>query len=163
MSGITPRHPLLDVDVIEYMLSVPPEAAYDWRYSRPLLRQSLDGVLIDQVRLRPDKSNFDAIFHEALRFTDMPTVRRLLLAPDAEIRAYADQERLRRDLLEVEPERYPSGAVWWALPVWRATSAELFLRGLADPAALHRLMDEAAPAAPDVRIRGVDVRSKAAA
>jgi asparagine synthase (glutamine-hydrolysing) len=163
MSGITPRHPLLDVDVIEYMLRVPPETAYDWRYSRPLLRDSLAGVLTDELRLRPEKSNFDAIFHESLLGHDMPTVRRLLLSGDAEIRAYADQERLRTDLLELAPERYPRGLVWWALPVWRATTAELFLRGLADPARLDAIMEAAAPRAPDVRIRRATVGERAAA
>ena len=43
------------------------------------------------------------------------------LTGDSEIRAYADQDRLRTDLLELAPERYPRGLVWWALPVWRAT------------------------------------------
>ena len=163
MAGITPRHPLLDVDVIDYMLTVPPETAYDWRYSRPLLRESLAGVLVDQVRVRPEKSNFDAIFHEALLGRDLATVRRLTLGADAEIRAFVDQDRLRRDLLELPPDQYPRGLVWWALPVWRVTTAELFLRGLADPVALERTMEEAAAVAPDVRIRRPTVEGMTAA
>jgi asparagine synthetase B (glutamine-hydrolysing) len=162
MSGITPRHPLLDVDVLEYMYRVPPETAYDWRFSRPLFRASLAGLLRDEVRLRPDKSSFDAVFHESLLGDDMPTIRRLLLGPDAEIRRYADQERLRSELLDLPPERYPGGVVWWALPVWRATTAECFLRALADPARLEAFIAEARPAAPDVRVRPAHPSKRAA-
>jgi hypothetical protein len=140
MSGLTPRHPLLDVDVLEYMYRVPPETAYDWRFSRPLVRRSLAGLLRDEVRLRPEKSSFDAIFHESLLGQDMPTIRRLLLAPDAEIRRYVDQERLRSDLLDLPPERFSRGLGWWALPVWRAATAECFLRSLADPERLDALI-----------------------
>jgi asparagine synthase (glutamine-hydrolysing) len=162
MSGITPRHPLLDVDVLEYMYRVPPEAAYDWRFSRPLFRASLAGLLRDEVRLRPDKSSFDAVFHESLLGNDMPTIRRLLLGPDAEIRRYVDQERLRSELLDLAPERYPGGLVWWALHVWRATTAECFLRTLADRARLDAIIAEARPAPPDVRIRPAHPSKRAA-
>jgi asparagine synthase (glutamine-hydrolysing) len=162
MSGITPRHPLLDVDVLEYMYRVPPETAYDWRFSRPLFRASLAGLLRDEVRLRPDKSSFDAVFHESLLGDDMPTIRRLLLGPDAEIRGYVDQERLRSELLDLPPERYPGGLVWWALAVWRATTAECFLRTLADPARLDALIAEARPAPPDLRIRPAHLSKRAA-
>jgi asparagine synthase (glutamine-hydrolysing) len=162
MSGITPRHPLLDVDVLEYMYRVPPETAYDWRFSRPLFRASLAGLLRDEVRVRPEKSSFDAIFHESLLGDDMPTVRRLLLSPKAEIRRYVDQERLRAELLDLPPERYPGGLVWWALPVWRATTAELFLRALVDPANLERIIAEAQPTPPDVRIRSAYPSARAA-
>jgi asparagine synthase (glutamine-hydrolysing) len=153
MSGITPRHPLLDVDVLEYMYRVPPETAYDWRFTRPLFRASLEGLLRDEIRLRPEKSSFDAIFHESLLGDDMPTIRRLVLGPDAEIRRYVDQQALRSGLLDLPPERYPGGLVWWALPVWRTTVAECFLRSLADPAQLGTLIAEARPMPADVRLR----------
>jgi len=118
---------------------------------------------VDDLRLRPHKSNFDAIFHEALLAHDAGTVRQLLLSPDSEIRAYTDQERLRRDLLELSPERYPRGLVWWALPVWRATTAELFLRRLADPGRLDALMAAAAPEPADITIQHVGPQRRAAA
>lgn len=153
MAGITARHPLLDVDVLEYMFRVPPETAYDARISRPLFRASLAGLLRDDVRMRPDKSSFDAVFHESLLGHDASTIRRLLLGDDAEIRRYVDQERLRAELLDLPPHRHPGGLVWWAVSVWRATTAECFLRSLADHAGLEKLIADARALPPELRLR----------
>jgi asparagine synthase (glutamine-hydrolysing) len=139
MEGVAVRHPLLDVDLIESVLRIDPELAFDWRHSRPLLREALDGVLPDPVRLRPGKATFDAVFHEALLGRDMPLVRRLLLDPSARVREYLDQDVLRDRLLDLPPEQYPGGVIWWALPVWRTASLECFLRGIEDPRALEEL------------------------
>jgi asparagine synthase (glutamine-hydrolysing) len=141
MAGIAPRHPLLDVDLIEYVLRLPPELAFDWRWSRPMLRQATEGILPDVARLRPDKSSFDAVFHEALSGPDLATVRRLLLGADAEIGAFVNKELLASELLDVPPERYAAGPVWWAIPVWRLTTAECFLRKQSDPDALAALIE----------------------
>ena len=78
MAGIEPRHPLVDADVVEYVLSLPPEAAWDPDRSRPLVRETTTGVLPDSVRLRPDKSSFDAVFHAGLAGPDLPVLRTLL-------------------------------------------------------------------------------------
>jgi asparagine synthase (glutamine-hydrolysing) len=126
--GLRARHPLLDVDLIELVLALPPEHAFDPRLSRPLLRESVRGLIPDRVRLRPSKSSFDALFHELLAGADLPRVRSLLLAPDAEVRAFVDPERMRADLFDAAPPSWPWALQRWALDVWRLLTAEIWLR-----------------------------------
>jgi asparagine synthase (glutamine-hydrolysing) len=155
LAGVASRHPLLDVDLLELMLRLPPELAYDWRFTRPLFREATAGLVPDAIRLRPDKSSFDAVFHEALLGHDFPLVRRLLTAPDAEIGAYVDQAELRRGLLDLDPASYPGGVVWWALPVWRLTTAELFLRAQQGRGAVERLFEREGLCEPDYELTGL--------
>ncbi len=61
MTGIEPRHPLLDADLVDLVLSLDPELAFDPQLSRPVLRAAVAGLLPDRVRLRPSKSTFDAV------------------------------------------------------------------------------------------------------
>src|SRR3954452_6942188 len=82
LAGIEMRHPIVDADVLELVLRLPPEHAWSADHSRPLLRRAMAGLLPDEVRLRRAKSNFDAIFHQALRGPDLPALRALLDAPD---------------------------------------------------------------------------------
>jgi len=127
MVGLRARHPLVDVDVVELVLGLDPELAFDSRLSRPLLRDAVHGLLPEEVRLRQGKSNFDAVFHAALAGPDLPFLREILGARDAEIGAYIDLAEVRRDLLEPEP---PTGT-WrrtWAVRLWRMVMAECWLR-----------------------------------
>jgi asparagine synthase (glutamine-hydrolysing) len=127
LAGIEPRHPLLDLDVIELALSLPPELAFDRRYNRPVLRSAMDGLVPDPVRTRPYKSRFDSVFASALR-SDLPVIARMLTAPDAEVRAYADASSIH-SLLEAPPERADAERAW-AFDLWNLTLAECWLRSV---------------------------------
>jgi asparagine synthase (glutamine-hydrolysing) len=128
MADLEVSHPLMDVDLLELVLRIPPELAYDPAISRPLLRRASGGVLPDAVRLRPGKSSFDAIFHDALAGPDLPAIRTLLGAPDAEIGAWVDLAQLRPLLVAPPPGQRGD----WALHVWRLVTAELWLRAQVD-------------------------------
>src|SRR5207248_2021003 len=52
MVGLVSRNPLVDLDVVELVLKLSPELAFDPRWSRPLLRESIVGLVPDKVRLR---------------------------------------------------------------------------------------------------------------
>ena len=125
MCGIEPRHPILDVDVIEYVLRLPPELAWDPRWSRPIIREALVGRLPDEVRCRVTKSSFDAIFHASLAGSDLPLVRELLDPDRAEVSEYVDGAALRQ-LVAAPPE--PAGLQQWAMEVWRLATVELWLK-----------------------------------
>lgn len=127
LAGLEARHPLIDIDVIELILSLPPELAFDPARSRPLLRESMGGLLPDAVRLRPTKSNFDAIFHDALTGVDLGAVHALLKRRDAEVGAYVDLQKIG-EMVEAPPQGRHA-RMWWALQVWRLVTAECFLLG----------------------------------
>lgn len=125
LAGIEPRHPLVDVDVVELVLSFPPELSYDPARSRPVLRESMSGALPDAVRLRSTKSNFDAIFHDALTGLDLAAVHALLERPDAAVGAYVELGAIRE--LIARPPAAGRARMQWALTVWRLVTAEAFL------------------------------------
>lgn len=127
LAGVEARHPLVDVDVIELMLRMPPEAAYDTRFSRPLLREALAGLIPDEVRLRPAKSNFDAVFHAEIAGRDLPVARRLL-GRDARVGAYVDLDVVEQELLAVPPPQERRPRQRWAISIWRLVTAECWLR-----------------------------------
>lgn len=141
LAGVAPRHPLIDVDVIELVLSFPPELAFDRTWSRPLLRECVAGLLPDSVRLRPEKSNFDAIFHDALTGADLDAVQALLCRSDAEVGAYVDLDQVGA-MIEAPPQAGPA-RMWWALHVWRLLTAECFLLGQTGPEAIAQRLPRA--------------------
>lgn len=125
LSGIEARHPLLDVDLIEGVLSFPPELAFARRFNRPVLREAVAGLVPDQARLRPYKSNFDPVIVAGME-ADLPLVEALLLAPGAHVGAYTDREALSAHL-GAPPA--PLGARRaWAMSLWFLATTECWLR-----------------------------------
>ena len=126
-AGLEPRHPLLDADLVDLILTTSPDLAFDPHLSRPVLRHALAGLLPDAVRLRPDKSTFDAVFQRSLTGSEAPRIRWLLTDPTAELGHYADARGVA-NLLSAEGVSASGGGRRWALLVWRLATAELFLR-----------------------------------
>lgn len=123
-TGVTPRHPLLDdVDLIQTVLELPPEAAFDPYLNRPVARRATAGVLPDDVRLRRGKIFWNEIF-DACMVHDRTAIGRLLSGPAAEVRAYVAPTAVE-DVLEGGP----SVGYGWAYALWRLATAELWLRG----------------------------------
>ncbi len=143
---LRPRHPLADVDVVEYLLRLPPELAFDPHLSRPLLREAVDGFVPDEVRLRPAKSFFDEVFHEAMCDRERPLVRRLLGGPRLELGLVARPDEVRA-AVEAVPEKFHGGRRGWAIYVWRMTTAELWLRQQAGESLEQILAGEPIPKA----------------
>ena len=128
MAGLEARHPLLDLDLVELALRLPPELAFDRRYNRPLLRHAMEGLVPDDVRLRPWKSRFDPVLVAAID-TDRRAIERLLLAPNAELRAFVDPADLAATLA-----RSPADAAGLrdrAMSAWTLAMLECWLRRIA--------------------------------
>lgn len=127
MSGLRSLHPLVDVDVVEFVLGLDPELAFDPRWSRPVFRQATAGLLPDPVRLRPSKSTFNAAFHEALVGPDLAVADALLRPGEARVEAYVDLGVARARLVDQVPP--PDQRDMWSLHLWRLLTTELWLRG----------------------------------
>jgi asparagine synthase (glutamine-hydrolysing) len=126
-AGVEPRHPLLDADLVELILMISPDLAFDPHLSRPVLRHALKGVLPDAIRLRPEKSTFDAVFQHSLTGAEAGRIRSLITDPAAELGHYADLRGVVQ-MLSTEGVSASGGVRRWALLVWRLATAELFLR-----------------------------------
>ena len=56
--GIEFRHPFFDKDIIEFLLSLPPQLKLRHGTAKVLLRKAMVGILPDLVRNRSDKGDF---------------------------------------------------------------------------------------------------------
>jgi asparagine synthase (glutamine-hydrolysing) len=130
MAGLAGRHPLIDVDLVEFALSLPPTLAIDPRLERPVLRDATEGLIPDSIRLRSQKSYFTALFHDCLAERDLPLIR-TLLTERSEVAAYVRPEVVQRELLADPPSGGRRDRSWpWS--VWRLVTAECWLRSQRD-------------------------------
>lgn len=150
-AGIEARYPLLDLDLFELLLAVPPELCSEGDLTRPLLRRAMRGRTPDAVRLRPDKSVFDDVVDDALRGPELPALHRLL-GGATEIRAFARPEAIAA-MLAHPPHPHNPAAGQWADDVLRLTAAELWLRSQSDPTLPSRLLEEGTVPMASVRRR----------
>jgi asparagine synthase (glutamine-hydrolysing) len=152
-AGLEVRMPLLDLDLVELALRQPPEATFDRRFSRPLLRASMAEALPDSVRLRPAKAWFDSLIVDCLSGADAAAVRAILTDPGAELGAFVDLNAMREELLDSDRARREDPLGWMSV-VWRLVTAELWLRAHASGAA--EIDPGAPPSRPLVQIEATD-------
>jgi asparagine synthase (glutamine-hydrolysing) len=129
-AGLRARHPLLDLDLLELVLSLPPELSFDRERDRPLLRQALRGLLPETVRMRAGKAWFDSLVIDSLAGADAGPLRALLCERGAELAAYVDMERVSSMVCDGPPPHGTARFQWMHL-TWRLLSAECWLRALA--------------------------------
>lgn len=130
MVGLEAREPMLDLELVELALRQPPVATLDTRFNRPVLRNAMEGLLPDSVRLRPHKAWFESLVVDSLCGPDWEAVRFLLADPAAEVGAYVDLSVVRRSLLDSDHLRQEAPFRWMA-QVWRLLTAEMWLRAQA--------------------------------
>jgi asparagine synthase (glutamine-hydrolysing) len=132
-AGVETRLPLLDFDLIELGLRLPPRASFDPQRNRPLLRGAMSGALPEAVRTRPQKALFDSLLIDGLAGADRQIVHRLLKDRRCELAAYVDLAKLGRALFETDRFKREQPFRWMWL-VWRLVNAECWLRAQAGTA-----------------------------
>jgi asparagine synthase (glutamine-hydrolysing) len=140
-AGLGVRHPLLDLDLVELVLSLPPGLALDPVYSRPLLRRSMEGLVPAAVLRRTDKARFESLVVRQLRGPDLPSLQ-ALLGPHAEVLAFLPAGWPRQLAAPPGDSRELPG---WADRVFRAAAAECWLQTLAEPEFPRRFRAECKP------------------
>lgn len=140
LSELDDRHPLLDLGLVELVLELPPEYAYDRHLSRPLIRDAMRGLVPDGVRLRSGKTFFTPLIYDSLFRDDLPLVRELLEAPGGELRAFVDPSTVS-SLLDAAGSGADTGA--FAIGAFRLVMAECWLRAQADRDFPQRLIETA--------------------
>ena len=130
MAGLQARHPMLDLDLVELALRQPPEQTLDPRFSRPVLREAMAGLVPDSVRLRPQKALFEGLIAGTMRGPDGAAIQAILTAPDAEVGSYVDRKRMQTSLFGTGVVR-KEDEFRWMWQVWRLLTAEVWLRSLA--------------------------------
>lgn len=127
--GIEASQPLmLDVDLVELTLRLPPDLPFSREHDRALGREAMRGIVPESIRIGLRKSNYSQFIHRTLVHDDFVALRRVLAPADAEIGAFVDLERMRRDLLERPPQAGEPGWQLWDQHVWALATTELWLR-----------------------------------
>jgi asparagine synthetase B (glutamine-hydrolysing) len=129
MGGVELRHPLLDTELVELVLSLPPEFGFDAHRDRPLARRALAGDLPAGVLADQRKPAFNSLLDGALAGPDRTAIEALLAAPHPELARRVDQ--VARTALVEQRSRT-------SLDLWRVAQLELWLAHNEDSAALDR-------------------------
>jgi asparagine synthase (glutamine-hydrolysing) len=130
--GIRSGAPLFDVELVEFVLRIPPEVKWQ-RIDRSLAREAVAGVLPDAVRLNRRKANIGPFYLDLISGPDSAIMRELLLDPSARVREFADGSWIDDNLPRTPTPAEPDWLMWTTV-VWRLTTAECWLRWLEDPA-----------------------------
>jgi hypothetical protein len=88
---MTVRHPLADIDLWEFFLSLPAEVLYPDTTPKSFIRQTMRGLLPDEILDRKDKTVFD---ENVLATAPWDRLYQRLSSPDVRI-AGIDYELLR--------------------------------------------------------------------
>ena len=139
--GIRSGAPLFDVDLVEFVLRIPPEIKWQ-RMDRALARATVADVLPDAVRLNRVKANIGPFYLDLLTGPDSAVIRELLLNPRARVHEFADAGWIERNVPR-KPTRADPDWLMWTTVVWRLATAECWLRWLEDPAFPEELLGRA--------------------
>ncbi len=121
--GLDMRHPLWDVRLVNFMLSLPPERNFDGRWGKLILRRAMNGLLPPDVCWRRDKTHFTALFDLGAR--GMERDRLLDMSSDLRLArvAVVDQDRFN-----AEYRRYLAGDATYRDHFWAVFVAEQWFR-----------------------------------
>lgn len=78
MYSIENRSPYLDVDLFNFAYSIPVKHLINKGYAKYILRESVNGILNDKVRLYRQKKGFNASIGSIVNFSDLNEVEYLL-------------------------------------------------------------------------------------
>jgi hypothetical protein len=142
--GLEARPPLLDRELVEQALRLPPEAHFQRSFNRPIVRGAMRlGGVPDRVRHDRTKSDLGGFYFRLMSAVEFPFVRDLLADRDACLREYVPAETLR-ELVESPPPTSMGGNRGWAVRVWNLAVVETFLRRLRDPQYIAGALESAA-------------------
>jgi asparagine synthetase B (glutamine-hydrolysing) len=137
--GLIPAAVLLDVDLVELVLRLPPDLAWR-RLNRPVARAAVRDVMPAEVLANTTKANIGFFYLDLMTGADYAIARELLLDPDARVLEWVDPVALR-ELVERRPSHRDSQWLGWMTPYWRLLTGELFLRWLEDASWLDRFLE----------------------
>ncbi len=121
MASLEVAHPWRDLDLVELVLSLPPELNFDAVHDRPLAREAMKGIVPDGVRLADEKPFFNVLLDETLQGPDGREVAAILTNPPEQV-AWALGPTARDEL------RLAGGTR--SLDAWRVATASLWARAV---------------------------------
>ncbi len=95
--GLEYRHPFFDKELIEFLLSLPPEYKYSRGWSKVLLRYTLTERLPPAILSRRDKADFAEVLHARIARSDPQHFFRDSILVAEELLSASELQHLRRE------------------------------------------------------------------
>ena len=125
--SIEARVPFLDHRIVEWLLMLPVEQKLHRGITKVVLREAMNGVLPERIRMRTDKMGFVTPEDAWLRTAWRPQIESLLASETMRARPY-----WKAPVLKEWYRRYCERRIAIAPTVWRWVNLELWLRGNCD-------------------------------
>lgn len=124
-AGVELRMPFLDLDVVRFCVTV--EAQEKWKDGRPrsVLRDAMEGVLPEKIRLRTDKHDFATHLRQSLLRFDRDVIDEAILKRPELILPYCNLAQLRADWSDLRNSGELDGTALMRL--WRAVMLSRWL------------------------------------
>jgi asparagine synthase (glutamine-hydrolysing) len=134
MAGVQRRRPLLDLDLVEHVLRLPPAIGFQPMFARGHMRLAMQGALPESVIHRREKSFFTDVRVRSLVESDLDAARHLL-GPKAEVRRFVRAEVIEEALAGPSPGASLMERGTWGFRLQHLGATELWLQLQADPGA----------------------------
>ncbi|WP_440938013.1 asparagine synthase (glutamine-hydrolyzing) [Candidatus Pelagibacter sp.] len=120
--SIENRSPYLDKNLLEFVLSVPNKFLIEDGYQKKLLRDSLSGILNDQIRLDRQKKGFNASIKSILDI-EKPEVLEYIFDTKSELSEFINLKKLKSDIYNKEIPNHMSKLIFSLI------GSKIFLEG----------------------------------
>jgi asparagine synthase (glutamine-hydrolysing) len=151
-AGLEARPPLMDQELVDLSLSLPPEPHFDARFDRPLIREAIRlGGVPDEVRFHRRKSDLGSFYYRLNVLADFRFIRDLLTGPGAYVREYLTQSTLD-ELRDLSPPGKHGGNRYLGTRLWNFVVVETFLRQLDDSSFAEKTLESAKISRPSSRL-----------
>lgn len=121
--SIESRSPFLDYRLVEYCFSLPGDLKIRDGLGKWLLRESMEGILPDEIRLRKDKAGFVAPADVWFRTVNKKEIIDLISSPDFRCAKYLDRVKVKELFIE-----HLEGIKNHQMFLWQMINVELWLR-----------------------------------
>lgn len=118
--GVEYRHPFFDRDLVELVLSLPPEMKYKNRKIKWIWREAMKGILLEKVRQRTDKAEFSEII---MRQIDAIDLDELLDDP-----CIVKLKLISREKIDRYIKSYKKRSKKYTIALWSAINVEYWYR-----------------------------------
>ncbi len=152
-AGVVRRRPLLDLELTEHVLRLPPQLAFAPWFTKGHIRSAMRDRVPDSILLRRHKTVFSDVRTRALA-SDLEFARRLL-GPGAEVRRYVPAAAIEATLAGVPRDATVDERSAWGFRLQHMAGTEFWLRIQADPESSDELTSGAGlePVDYDVLVR----------
>lgn len=75
---IESRHPFFDRRLVEFLLAIPEEQRWSEKWTKAVLRQAMDGILPERIKMRKDKAEFSCVLNSEYKERQYYKVKELI-------------------------------------------------------------------------------------